>query len=293
MRPLLPKGAHAVTDDSVPSEPNCQYRHPVPVRIWHWLSACAVLMLLFTGFNILNVHPRFYWGEVGNESTEPAVGLVSTAPGGPNPALHPSPAALKVGSHTWNVTGVLGAALDFGADGMYFVIAPTPDSWHFGAMRGWHFFWAWVLVLGWLAYALYTTIGGRLRHVLWLDRNQRSWRALARDLGDHLRLRRASGDAQRQYNPLQKIAYLAVLFVLLPLAIATGMTMSNAITARFPELYLLFGGRQSARTLHGLCALLLVLFILVHVAQVFVAGVINELRSMITGYFRIRTRSKS
>jgi thiosulfate reductase cytochrome b subunit len=265
-----------------------QYRHPLPVRLWHWLSAGAVGMLLFTGFNILNVHPRLYWGDVGNESTVPAAALLSTQAGGPNPKTLPAPAALKFGDHTWDVTGTLGVALDYGADGMYFVLVSTPDSWHFGAMRAWHFLWAWVLVLAWLAYATYLAASGRFRRVLWPSAEQRSLRALARDAWAHLRLRRALGDAARTYNPLQKGAYLLVLLVLIPLAVATGLTMSNAITARFPELYIVFGGRQSARTLHALCALLLTLFAVVHVLQVFVAGFWNEIRSMITGYFRIR-----
>lgn len=91
-----------------------------------------------------------------------------------------------------------------------------------------------------------------------------------------------------RYNLLQKLSYLVVLFGLIPLFVLTGLTMSNAVTARFPELYGLFGGRQSARTLHALCALALLLFVLVHLAQLFVAGFMNEVRSMITGYFDLR-----
>jgi len=265
-----------------------QYRHPVPVRLWHWLSAGAVGMLLFTGFNILNVHPRLYWGDVGNESTIPAAGLLITEAGGPNPKTLPAPAALKLGDRSWDVTGMLGVAQDAGADGMYFVLVATPDRWHFGAMRAWHFLFAWVLVLAWLAYATYLVFSGRLRRVLWPSAEQRWLGAFARDAWAHLRLRRARGDAARDYNPPQKGTYLVVLLVLIPLAVATGLTMSNAVTARFPELYGVFGGRQSARTLHALCALLLTLFAVVHVLQVFVAGFWNEVRSMLTGYFRIR-----
>jgi thiosulfate reductase cytochrome b subunit len=148
-------------------------------------------------------------------------------------------------------------------------------------------------VLAWLAYATYLAVGGRFRRVLWLSAEQRSLRALARDAWAHLRLRRARGDAALAYNPLQKVAYLIVLLVLIPLAVATGLTMSNAVTARIPELYSVFGGRQSARTLHALCALLLTLFALVHILQAVVAGFWNELRSMLTGYFRIRGRESS
>ncbi len=265
-----------------------QYRHPIPVRLWHWLSAAAIVMLLFTGLNVLNIHPRLYWGEVGNESTLPVAALLSTEVGGPNLKTLPAPAVVQIGHHRWDVTGRLGVALDFGADGMYFVLVATPDSWHFGAMRAWHFFWAWALILAWLAYAAYLAFSGRLRRMLWPSAEQRTLRALATDVWDHLRLRRSGREAARTYNPLQKGAYLVVLLVLIPFAVATGLTMSNAITARFPELYSVFGGRQSARTLHAICALLLALFAFVHILQVFVAGFWNGIRSMITGYFRIR-----
>jgi len=184
-----------------------QYRHPLSVRLWHWLSAAAISLLLFTGFNILNVHPRLYWGEVGNESTVPVAALLSTAAGGPDPKTLPAPAALQLGRYTWDVTGLLGVAQDTGADGMYFLLVWTPDSWHFGAMRAWHFFAAWALVLAWLAYMLYLFGSGRLRRVLWPSADQRTLRALIQDVWDHLRLRRHRGAAARIYNPLQKGAY--------------------------------------------------------------------------------------
>ena len=267
--------------------PQLVYRHTVPVRIWHWLTVAAVMGLLFTGFNVVNVHPRLYWGEVGNAATPPAIALISTEPGGPKATTHPAPAALVVGSHTWDVTGWLGAAWDLGADGMYFVIAITPDSWHFGAMRAWHFAWAWLLVLTWLAFLAYLVSSGRMWRVLMPTSEQRTARALIRDILDHLRLRRWSGASAQHYNLLQKLSYLFVLLVLIPAAILSGLTMSNAVTARFPELYTLFGGRQSARTVHALCAAAVVVFALVHFFQLFVAGFFNEIRSMLTGYFEI------
>jgi thiosulfate reductase cytochrome b subunit len=67
--------------------------------------------------------------------------------------------------------------------------------------------------------------------------------------------------------------------------IATGLTMAPGMDAGFPWLLKLFGGRQSARTLHFICAIGVVLFIVVHLAMVVLAGPINELRSMITGRY--------
>jgi len=263
------------------------YRHPLPVRLWHWVTAAAVAGLLFTGFNILNVHPRLYWGEVGNAHTTPVIALESTESGGLRPTTHPAPAALRVGSHRWDVTGHLGTVLDAGEDGLYFMIVATPDSWQFGAMRAWHFVCAWILFLTWVCYGVYLLIGGRLRRTLLPSARQIRARAILQDLWDHLRLHPPRGEAARHYNLLQKLSYLIVLFVLIPLIVLSGLTMSNAVTARFPELYALFGGRQAARTIHALCAMAVLLFAFVHIVQLFVAGFVNEVRSMITGYFQI------
>ena len=87
---------------------------------------------------------------------------------------------------------------------------------------------------------------------------------------------------------LQKLAYIVVIFVLLPLMLATGLTMSPAVTAAVPVLFDVFGGRQSARTIHFLVANLMVLFVIVHVLQVFVAGAFNGMRSMVTGRHVVR-----
>jgi thiosulfate reductase cytochrome b subunit len=110
-------------------------------------------------------------------------------------------------------------------------------------------------------------------------------RSIAHEIWQHLRLRRARGQAARNYNLLQKLSYLFVIFVLIPAIVLSGLTMSNAMTAAFPDLFLLFGGRQSARSIHFLAAMLLVLFVFVHVFQVFVAGFVNLMRSMITGRY--------
>jgi thiosulfate reductase cytochrome b subunit len=106
-------------------------------------------------------------------------------------------------------------------------------------------------------------------------------------MANHIRLRFPHGDDARRYNPIQKLTYLAVIGLLLPVMLLTGLTMSPGMDAILPWLVDLFGGRQSARTIHFISASLIVLFVFVHVAMVFLAGPINELRSMITGRFRI------
>jgi thiosulfate reductase cytochrome b subunit len=146
-----------------------------------------------------------------------------------------------------------------------------------------HFFFAWVLVgtlLIWLINALAT---GHL----WRDiiLKPRDIRGLPRDIWDHLRLRFEHG---RSYSPLQKIAYFGVFVVAFPLIVATGLTMSPNFDTTMPWLLDLFGGRQTARTIHFLTMLAFVLFFVVHIVMVVLAGPINELRSMITGHYRTK-----
>src|SRR5205823_7780016 len=113
-------------------------------------------------------------------------------------------------------------------------------------------------------------------------------RHLVTDLWNHVRLRMPRGEADHHYNVLQKIVYLMVVFLLLPAMVLSGLTMSPAVTAAAPFLFDLFGGRQSARTIHFLVANLLVLFVLIHIIAMLLAGAINLMRSMITGRYVIR-----
>ena len=260
------------------------YRHSLPVRLWHWTFACAAVGLLFTGICVLNVHPRLYWGEVGNESL-PAVVAIEAA--GSPIASGPAPAVLVLGTHRFNVTGIFGVPLDAGADGTYFLIYPMPESWHFGGLRAWHFALAWILVLGWLLYVSYIVLRGRLHSMLLPSADQLTAAAIRHDLLDHLRFRRAVGKEALRYGLLQKVAYLLVIGLLVPLLVLTGLTMSNAITIRFPELFGLFGGRESARTLHALAASLMLVFIVIHLVQLAVIGPLNAIRTMTTGYYRV------
>ena len=130
-------------------------------------------------------------------------------------------------------------------------------------------------------------VSGHLRRDLLLGRQQLRPLSLLTDAANHLRLKFPRGEEARHYNPLQKLAYLGVIGVLLPLMILTGLTMSPGMDAIMPWLVYLFGGRQSARTLHFMAAGLIVLFVIVHVVMVVLAGPLNELRSMITGRFAI------
>jgi thiosulfate reductase cytochrome b subunit len=151
--------------------------------------------------------------------------------------------------------------------------------------RRWHFFFAWVLVLNGVCYLLYSLASRHVARDLVPTRSD--WRSIGRSIVDHLHLRHPEGEAAARYNVLQKLSYIAVIFVLLPLMVLTGLAMSPWLDSVWPGWVGIFGGRQSARTLHFIIAWLLVLFLFVHVFEVIVTGLWNNLRSMITGRYRI------
>jgi thiosulfate reductase cytochrome b subunit len=116
---------------------------------------------------------------------------------------------------------------------------------------------------------------------------------MGRSIIDHALLRHPKGEAATRYNVLQKLAYLGVIFVVLPWIVLMGLGMSPMMDSVIPGWVSLFGGRQSARSLHFIAGALLMAFVLVHVFEVIVTGVWNNLRSMITGRFRVPPESGS
>lgn len=162
-----------------------------------------------------------------------------------------------------------------------------PNMDHTAWGRGMHFLFAWVLVLNGIVYLLGGLFSGHFRRQMLPTLAQLRPSHVWHEIVEHARFVRPTGEAVLNYNVLQKVAYLAVIFVLLPVMFLTGLTMSPAVTAAFPELFTLFGGRQSARFIHFICASGLVLFLVIHIVQIFVVGFVNEMRSMILGKFRI------
>jgi thiosulfate reductase cytochrome b subunit len=230
------------------------YRHPRLVRVTHWVNVLCMAALLMSGLQILDAHPALYWGETSTFD-------------------HPF--------------------LSFGSgDQPAFPGWITLPGWQdLAAGRQWHFFFAWLFVLNGITYLVAALVGGRVRRVLWPDREQ--LHSIGRTLIDHLRLRFPHGPEARRYNVLQQLSYLVVLFAMLPLMLLTGLTMSPGMDARLHFLTLMFGGRQSARTVHFLTASALMLFVFIHLAAVVAAGPVNELRSMITGWFVIKPRRRT
>ena len=150
--------------------------------------------------------------------------------------------------------------------------------------RRWHFLLAWVLAANGGVYLLWSFASRHIQRDLWPTIGD--LRAIPRSLWEHLRNRHPTGEAAKRYNVLQRLAYLALIAMVAGM-IFTGLTMSPGIDAAAPWLLQLFGGRQSARSLHFLCATGVVGFIAVHLSQVVLAGPINETRSIVTGRYAV------
>ncbi|MGB7654841.1 MAG: cytochrome b/b6 domain-containing protein [Novosphingobium sp.] len=231
-------------------------RHHLFTRLWHWTNVVTVTVMLMSGLMIFNAHPRLYWGDYGA-----------------NAAGHPDPAWLDL-SHIHG--------------GIPFPPAVTiPSHYSLADARLWHFAFAWVLAIAFTLYLGWSLVRGHLRRDLAPKPAELSPAHLWHHIKAHARLRFPTGIAALRYNILQKLAYGSVLLVMLPGVILTGISMSPGLNAAFPWLVELFGGRQSARSIHFLCAGGLFGFFLVHIAMVVLAGPINEVRSMLTGNYRL------
>ena len=234
-----------------------------------------------SGLQIFNAHPALYWGD---QSTfdRPLLALTAQRSG-----TDDLTGITYVFGRAFHTTGWLGASKVHGAMRQRgfpsWITLPSYQALALG--RRWHFFFAWVLVVNGLVYVLHSLFGRHLRGDL-LPRLQ-ELRDIGHSIRDHLLLRFPRGEEARRYNVLQKLAYLLVMFGLLPLMVLTGLSMSPGVDAAFPWLPALFDGRQSARTLHFVVAWLLVGFVVVHLLMVVLSGPWNNLRSMITGRYRL------
>jgi thiosulfate reductase cytochrome b subunit len=255
-------------------------RHRLSTRIWHWINAATMLILLMSGLMIFNAHPRLYWGQYGANPDYAWLEIGSSGGQG----------FLRVGNHSITTTGILGQWTDSSGQARARAFpewATIPSNYDLGRSRRWHLSFAWLFACGFVAYGLRSVLNGHLRHDLLPLRSELSPRHIWHDIRHHLMLDFPRGVAALRYNILQKAAYLGVLGLLLPGMVLSGMTMSPGLDAAFPWLLDLFGGRQSARSIHFIAASLLILFVMVHLAMVLLAGPFNEIRSMITGWFRL------
>jgi thiosulfate reductase cytochrome b subunit len=223
-------------------------RHSLVVRLTHWITTLSFLALLVSGVEILISHPRFYWGESGNVGTPPLFKL-------------PIPSSRST--------------------------VPTGYGYVLHDQNGWsrylHFQSAWVAVLTGLLYFVAGLLNGHFRRNLLPARSELSLKGLSIVIARHLRFSPAGEDEALSYNVLQRLTYLFVIFVLFPLVIWTGLAMSPAVASAIPAAVTVLGGQQSARTIHFFVTVLLVLFLLLHVIMVCLAGFQSRVRAMITG----------
>lgn len=238
-------------DNPDPASGDIVRRHAGATRLWHWTNALSLVVMLMSGLMILNAHPRLYWCHYGSDHDK-----------------------------AWLV---LAAMEDIAFPGWITI----PSYYSLADARLWHLAFAWVLVLAFTGYLIWGLASGHIRRRLHISRAEWSPGHILQDFAAHARLRFPSGPAALNYNVLQKLAYIAVLFALLPAIILSGLAMSPALDAAWPLLVDLFGGRQSARSIHFIAAAGLVLFFLLHVAMVLLAGPVNQVRAMLTGWYRL------
>lgn len=268
------------------------YRHKLVVRITHWVNAVCVLFLLLSGLQIFNAHPHLYWGEASTfDANDQSVDTVLSIGAVRGDDGQPQGVVRLFGGDLINTDGFLGASwYDGEKEIRAFPAWLTLPSWRdLAAGRLWHFFFAWIFVVNGLVYVVYGLAG---RH-FWRDLlpNRDQWRTFFRTVWDHMRLRFPHDEEALRYNILQKLSYIVAILALIVMVV-TGLSMSPGVDAAFPWLPDLFGGRQSARTFHFISATIVVLYALVHIAVVLVSGVVNNIRSMITGRYVIRTGGK-
>lgn len=262
------------------------YRHSVVTRICHWINVVCVIVLLGTGLNIFNAHGGLYWGQYGADADAGRRWLeITSALGADGQPV----GTTRVGGIMVETTGVLG--LSKGADGALqsqaFPGWATIPSWRdLATGRRWHFFFAWLLILNGLVYLIRGFLSGHIQRQIWPRIRELRPANVLHDIVEHAKLKFPRGEDAKRYHVLQKIAYGGTVLILLPLMVLTGLSMSPgfnaAVGGALPEL---FGGRASARSIHFITTNLVVLFILVHVLMVVLAGPYNQIRSMITGRF--------
>ncbi|HEY7301124.1 MAG TPA: cytochrome b/b6 domain-containing protein [Xanthobacteraceae bacterium] len=265
---------------AAPARSSLVYRHSVIVRVTHWIGVVCVVILLMSGLQIFNAHPALYLGQA-SDFAHPIMAIGAVQEGDRETGV------TMIFGHSFNTTGVLGLSGASNKDAHAFpawLILPSYQDLATG--RRWHFFFAWLLVFDGLIYLIYSVARGHL----WGDLipSAQQFRRIGTSILDHLRLRFPRGAEAKQYNVLQRLSYLAILFIIFPLLILTGVTMSPGLDAAFSFLTFGFGGRQSARSIHFACAFLLVGFAVVHVTMVLLSGPLNNMRSMITGWYKIR-----
>lgn len=260
-------------------------RHGLTTRITHWTTALAFIVLLMSGLNIFNAHPALYWGQKSTFARPWISMSMQEVRGQPRGVTY-------VAGQGYDTTGLFGwsGPPGEGVKQGFPRWATWPTYRDLASARRWHFFFAWLFAASVTTYLLAGLVGGHLKRDLVPTRAELRPSHLVHEIAGHARLRFHHA---RSYNVLQKATYLPVVAVLLPLMIVTGLCMSPGFNATAPWLTDVFGGRQSARTVHFLAAFTLLAFLILHLAMVLVSGVWNNVRSMITGRYAVDEEAAS
>jgi thiosulfate reductase cytochrome b subunit len=252
------------------------------VRLTHWINVLCLTILLMSGLQIFNAHSALYIG-AKSDFDHPIVEIGANA--------DDTRGETTIFGHPFDTTGVLGLFKGRGEKAepveRAFPSAVTlPSEQDLATGRRWHFTFAWLLVANLAVAFIYGLVSGHFGKDVWPG-----WRDLKRvpeSIIEHARLNFEKGEAALRYNPLQKIAYAIILFIVLPGIVLAGLAMSPGMDAAAPWLPAMFGGRQSARTIHFILAFTLVAFFVIHIVMVILTGPLNNLRSMITGRYAIK-----
>lgn len=242
-----------VPEPDAPPAQRTVYRHALATRIWHWVNAVTIFVMIGSGIGILQAHPRFYWGHYGANPDQP-----------------------------WFQMAWLPAWLNGLLDWM-----TIPAGYNLAISRRWHLTFALLLGFGLLAFMVVSLINRHFQRDLRVRAKEVAPKHLVADAVAHAKFDFHNHDDPAAYNTLQKLSYVATIFVLIPVMILTGLAMSPAMDAAWPWLIEIFGGRQSARSIHFIAMVLLVGFIIIHLTLVILAGPVGEVMSMITGRWRL------
>ena len=256
------------------------YRYSAVLRGTHWVNVLCLAILVMSGLQIFNAHPALYWGE-DSDFERPILSIATsfTAEGRPI-------GVTRLFGMSFDTTGVLGRSRfnDRPVQRAFPAWSTIPSAQDLATGRVWHLFFAWIFTINGTLYLVYSIVTRHIFSDLLPRREQ--WKHIGSTVREHLLLTFRKG-VDADYNIIQRVSYVVVILVLAPLMVLTGLTMSPAVDAAAPWLLDVFGGRQSARTLHFVTTWLLVLFVFVHVAMVLLSGVLNNVRSMITGWYSV------
>ncbi len=270
----------SVSDQTIQFSPSTErvYRHRLPVRISHWLNVPFLIILIMSGLQIFNAHPALYWGD-RSDRDRPLFSIkpVQTDKGD-------TVGLTTILGHSFDTTGVFGYSN--GSGRAFPAWATIPSAKWLAMGRQWHLFFAWLFVINGLLFTAYAFASRHIPHDL--VPTGKDWRGISKSIKNHLIFRHPVGEEAKRYNVLQKLTYAGILFIAAPLIVLTGLAMSPTIDTVFPWILTILGGRQAARTIHFITCFSFVGFIIIHILQVILTGFLNNIRSIVTGWFIVK-----